>query len=282
MADTNVVTALLLAKCLDRPIVFSSKKNRDARESIDTAATAVFDENPLYVRCHMSSTWKEIVREIAHGTIHAGSRFVVFEGLDRAPRLVQTLLLETLVSRRMAYDGSEVLNLPEGLTIVIIARGHGLVNHLRDHILLEHAVDGPADLHYLPDDTKVSSAHVAAIARNARDVTIVPELKQYMQDIIVHLRTHRFLRKGVSPRAVKDFDSVVRVLCALQSYDFATPSIIQTAARKVFPLKIELCDPSDEPTLQYGSDIELIRWWLSRVDEDIIVDDVLRTVASPM
>jgi hypothetical protein len=282
MADTNVVTAILLAKCLRRPVIVNSKRTSWAQEEVEIAATQVFGHrDPIFVRCGHSSSWSNIVKEITHDERYVKSKFIVLEHVDRTPRLIQALLLDMLLSRRLGIDHRE-FSLPDDTTVVIIANGHELFSHLRDFVLLEHWIDSASDVSRMDKETTVTPSQITSMAQRAQSVTIVPELKRYMQDIVIHLRTHRFVRKGVSARAVKDFDSVVRMLCVLQSYEFATPSIVQAAARKIFPLKIELCHPSDEPSLQYGGDIELLRWWMGRCDEDIIIDDMLRVIPAPV
>lgn len=103
-----------------------------------------------------------------------------------------------------------------------------------------------------------------------------------MQNIVVFLRNHRLVRKGVSPKAVKDFDRLLRAFCVLHGTLYATPSIVAVAARKIFPLKIELCQPSNEPTLHYGSDVNLLNKWVLKWNSEMVIDDVLNSVSAPL
>jgi hypothetical protein len=120
------------------------------------------------------------------------------------------------------------------------------------------------------------------LTRTAMRLTMVADIRRYMHDIVVFLRTHRLVRKGVSPKAAKDFEFLVRALCVLHDHDFVTPSIVAVAARKIFPLKIEMCEPQDEPTLQYGSDIKLVSKWIQKWDQELIVENVLDNASPPV
>lgn len=113
-------------------------------------------------------------------------------------------------------------------------------------------------------------------------VTIVDDVYGYMQDLCVFVRTHRLVSRGLSPRAVQDFERLVRAICILHDYRFATPSLVAVCARKIFPLKIQVCKPYDEPSLNYGGDIDLVEPWMAKWDEALIVEDVLSNVAPPV
>lgn len=130
--------------------------------------------------------------------------------------------------------------------------------------------------------TIISESYLQMMRERMKALTIIADIKRYMQDIVVFLRTHRLVRRGIPTKAVKDFDLLVRALCTLHDYQYATPSIVAIAARKVFPLKIELCHPEDEPTLNYGGDINIITNWLKKWDQSLIIEDVLNNVEPPL
>ncbi|ANB13943.1 Uncharacterized protein YKL098W [Sugiyamaella lignohabitans] len=113
-------------------------------------------------------------------------------------------------------------------------------------------------------------------------ITIAANIQRYMQDIVVALRTHRLVRSGVSPQAVKDFHYLVRALSVLHDYEFVTPSIVSISARKLFPLRIQLCEPTDEPSLSYGGDIDLVTQWMNKWDEDLVIEEILANVPCAM
>lgn len=134
----------------------------------------------------------------------------------------------------------------------------------------------------LKPHTIINEQYLMAMRQRLKTLTIIADIKRYMQNIVVFLRTHRLIRRGVPTKSVKDFELLVKALCILHDYEFATPSIVAIAARKVFPLKIELCEPEDEPSLNYGSDINIISNWLKKWDQDLIIEDVLKNVEPPL
>lgn len=130
--------------------------------------------------------------------------------------------------------------------------------------------------------TLLSAEELQELSDKISQVVVVPEIKVYMQSIVVFLRTHRLVRKGVSPKAVKDFERLLRAFCVLHGTMYATPSLVALAARKIFPLKLELCAVEDEPTLHYGSDINLLTKWVSKWNVEMVIDDVLTNVVAPL
>lgn len=207
-----------------------------------------------------------------------------------------------LIKRHVRFSNIS-LALPERFIVVVVSdvkreERHGLLYYLKDYMLFRHHFEIEADLEtsFVISQVKsleaklptknvqnlVTHQEVEALSSQTSQVVIIPEIKVYMQDIVVFLRTHRLVRKGVSPKAVKDFERLLRAFCVLYGKLYATPSLVALAARKIFPLKIELCDPEDEPTVHYGSDINLLSKWVSRWDAEMVIDDVLNNVTAPL
>lgn len=236
-------------------------------------------------------------------------RFVILKDLNLASREIQSLLVQGMLQKKVTFDNTEyafpsfslmicLINLRDGKSNGV----EGLMPHLRDLFFFSHHVSVEDSL-----NTSLTKAEIAQLSENLPDrnpaiyitpqviedlssrigrVTVTPELKVYMQDIVVFLRTHRLIQpaKGcVSPKAVKDFDMLLRAMCVFEQRDFATPSLVAKAARKIFPLKIDMCrNAEDEPTLHYGSDIRIIAKWMKKWDVVLIIDDVLSIVPTPL
>lgn len=236
-------------------------------------------------------------------------RFVILKDLNLASREIQSLLVQGMLQKKVTFNNAEyafpsfsimicLLNLQEGKSNGV----EGLMPHLRDLFFFSHNVNVEDSL-----NTSLTKAEIAQLSKNLPDrnpaiyitpqvieemssridkVTVTSELKVYMQDIVVFLRTHRLIQpaKGcVSPKAVKDFDMLLRAMCVFEQRDFATPSLVAKAARKIFPLKIDMCrNPEDEPTLHYGSDIRIVSKWMKKWDVVLIIDDVLSIVPTPL
>lgn len=128
----------------------------------------------------------------------------------------------------------------------------------------------------------IEQSYFDEICNKGQDITLVPDIRQYMQDIVLFLRNHRLVSKGVSPKSVKDFEFLVRMLSVLHDYDFATPSLVAIAAKKLFPFRIQVCHPIDEPTLKYGGDIKIVAQWMKKWDSELIVEDIINCVPPPL
>ena len=128
--------------------------------------------------------------------------------------------------------------------------------------------------------------------------TISAEVKRYLQNIITFLRLNRAVGGGISPRATKHFDLLVkyahfplpcsymlnmfRCLAPLHNLEFVTPSLVALAARKVYPHRIVITAPMNERSMQYGSDLTAVAALLEGVTPEYVIEEVLATVEVPL
>lgn len=61
-----------------------------------------------------------------------------------------------------------------------------------------------------------------------------------------------------------------------------TPPLVDLAARKVFPHRIEITQPESERSIQYGSDLAAIAALLEGYDPERVIDEVLEEVDAPL
>lgn len=268
--------------------------------------------------CTETTSWAEVLGFMA--SFVSMPNVLVLNNLSKTSRNFQANLLEMLIKKSILAETS-VLKLPSPFTVIIIesrtfttlSRSKGkslerrissatvaapespsskLLYSLKDHLLFKYFYQiqqtssalkilesrlPKKTITPLTSETEINNKHIKLC-----NIRITPELKVYMQNIVVFLRTHRFIRKGVSPQAVRQFDIIVRTMCALTDFDFATPTIISLAAKLVFPLKLEMCNAHEEPSLSYGSDIFLLEKWILKWDVTMIIEDVLKTVPVPV
>lgn len=64
-------------------------------------------------------------------------------------------------------------------------------------------------------DALIPEPVIDTIKAMANDVAVGIEIKRYMQDLIVFLRMHRAVSGGISARATKDFEELVRYFANL-------------------------------------------------------------------
>ncbi|KAL8710058.1 MAG: hypothetical protein Q9220_005329 [cf. Caloplaca sp. 1 TL-2023] len=113
-------------------------------------------------------------------------------------------------------------------------------------------------------------------------VTVTAEVKCHLQNIITFLRQHRAVDGGITARATKYFDTMVKCLAPMHGLDYVTPSLVAIAARKVYPHRIIVTVPERDRSLQYGSDLAAVSAVLEGVTPESIIEDVLGEVDTPL
>ncbi|KAI2643540.1 hypothetical protein GGS21DRAFT_496897 [Xylaria nigripes] len=109
------------------------------------------------------------------------------------------------------------------------------------------------------------------------------EVHRYQMNIIAFLRLHRAVTPGsVPPLATTHFRTLLRSLAALHGLDFATPEMVQLAARKIYAHRIAITPPGHERSMQWGSDLTAVRTMLEGVRPEDVVEDVIKMVEPPV
>lgn len=228
------------------------------------------------------------------------SDLILLNGFGKTSKYMQSMLLNALSASHMKRG----VAFPPNITIVIVLEGPPqlLSHHLREKMFLHQYLDpatignlsiiesnlglGPfagAHVHHNLESIKANvQSYIEELRLKMPSITIVDDIHGYMQDLCVYVRTHRLVSRGLSPRTVRDFETLVRAICVLHDYEFATPSLVAVCARKIFPLKIQLCQPFNEPSLCYGGDVDLVEPSMAKWDEALIIEDVLGNVAPPV
>ena len=113
-------------------------------------------------------------------------------------------------------------------------------------------------------------------------VIVSTEVKRYLHNVLVFLRTHRAVAGGVTPQATRHFELLAKCLAPLHGLSFVTPSLVTLATRKVYRHRLKLVSPEDERSLQYGSDLAAIAAYLSDLTAEAVIEDVLADVEVPL
>ncbi|KAF2972604.1 hypothetical protein GQX73_g1036 [Xylaria multiplex] len=109
------------------------------------------------------------------------------------------------------------------------------------------------------------------------------EVQRYQMNIIAFLRLHRAVAPGsVPPVATTHFRALVRALAALHGLDFATPELVQLAARKIYAHRVAVVPAEHERSMQWGSDLAAVKALLEDVQPEDVVEDVLGMVDVPL
>jgi MoxR-like ATPase len=161
-----------------------------------------------------------------------------------------------------------------------------------------------------PPDPLIAQADIQSLVHSCSQVILSSDLRAYLHDIIVFLRTHRALAlsppalptssshgkhqnkinpndtlpgPGASALATRHFHLLVRALCALHGLDFVTPSLVSLAARKVYPHRLRISAAERDRGLMYGGDLRGTKEWYKGYDSvDDVIEEVLEMVEAPL
>ncbi|KAL8653738.1 MAG: hypothetical protein Q9210_001925 [Variospora velana] len=235
----------------------------------------------------------------------------ILQNLNQADYDVQIQVLELIRTKRI-YTKAAVFTAPKGFCVIIIqdTTGPSLNKHLIDHLFMSHHHDPEAGFvnletasEWIEDDRSslssvvrksivprsmhsvertITETDIQNLLRQSKNVTVTAEAECYLQNIITFLRLHRAVGGGVTPRATRYFNTLIQCLAPLHGLEFVTPSLVDLAARKIYPHRVVLTVPDRERSLQYGSDLAAVRAYLDGMSAEAIVEDVLESVETPL
>lgn len=101
-------------------------------------------------------------------------------------------------------------------------------------------------------------------------------------NIISYMRMHRAVGGGVSPSATKHFEQLVKSLAPLHGLDYVTPSIVALAVKKVYLHRIQMAQPDQERSMQWGSQLDAVQAYLEEFGPEDVMDEVLEMVSTSL
>jgi MoxR-like ATPase len=243
------------------------------------------------------------------GDLYQIANIVVVKCINDSAHQIQMQALELIRTRRI-FTHTGVYSVPKPFLMVVVTAASSLPlsKHLNDHLFLSH-------LHTLEEgfpnteessewieDDKVSTSSIrrvasftvpalapvfsaeelAKLAALKDEVVLSVEVKRYLHDVLTFLRFHRAVESGVSPRATRHFELLVKCLAPLHGLPFATPSLVTLAARKVYMHRLTLVDAENERSMQYGSDGVTMAELLVDMTPELVIEDVISNVEVPV
>ncbi|KAF3384663.1 hypothetical protein F1880_002442 [Penicillium rolfsii] len=217
---------------------------------------------------------------------------------------IQVQALQLMRTRWLATEPGMLKAPAEFLFLPLVVRERDqldppLNSHLNDHLFVSHFYSWVDGFVYLEDDDWLSDSQLSAssvihkpsyqqkisakidetmmekLREASKSVTTSAEVVRYIQDIVVFLRLSRAVGGGVSAKANFQLTRFAQLLAPLHGVDYLTPSIVALAARKVFRHRIVVTAPSQDRSLQYGSDMMAVSHALADVTPESILDGVL-------
>lgn len=141
----------------------------------------------------------------------------------------------------------------------------------------------PTTSPFTPSNAFFTETAISTLSTLALQAHISIDITRYQANIAAFLRLHRAVTPGsVPPAASTHFRSLVRSLAALHGLDYATPELVQLAARRIYAHRIVIVAPERERSMQWGSDLDAVKTLLEGVRPEDVVEDVLGLVDVPL
>lgn len=236
---------------------------------VKRAVTALFDSpGTEIIKCSSTTSWEQLDADIDNAR-RLGPCVILTRSSRLSPSLQASLAEKLRRSHTILFLVDEKNRLERPLRNAL---WYWLTLDLNpDSTLLEATQPSSELMQKLPEfKTKIDA------------IFISPDVSRYMQDIIVFVRTHRFVKKGVSPLVIRDLETLVKTVSLFRNMSSATPSVVGLAAKLLLPLKIELCDPGDDIGLEYGGDLDIVTAYMNNWDTTVLVDTVLDSLPAPV
>ncbi|KAA6408637.1 MAG: hypothetical protein FRX48_07719 [Lasallia pustulata] len=293
-------------------LVASKTPAEERRARFGSEAEKARDSTPLR-RGSQYRLRQELVDDTQYQDDRRIANIIIARDLNQADHQIQIQALELLRTNRI-FTHTAVFATPKTFLVVFLLSSSGphLVNHLNDHVFISHYHDPEDGFPNLEAGSEwafeedqmsltpgVRRSEAPDVSNQGRDpifgpnniqaltalgdaATVTAEVKQYLQNIVTFLRLHRAVAGGITPRATRHFDLLVKHLAPLHGLEFVTPSLVALAARKIYPHRIAITTPENERSMQYGSDLAAVAAMLEGVTPEQVIDEVLGAVEVPL
>jgi len=241
---------------------------------------------------------------------------VIAKNLNATHHLVQIQALELIRGKRI-FSRTAVHSAPKRFLFISLQEAHSvrLTPLLNDRMFISHTHDTEDSLPNLEDQQQQQEAtadnasdasvihspppspfptlrapnkpffpkpNIDALATLADSVSLTAEIRAYIHNLPAFLRLHRAVAGGVSSNATRYLNHLCRVLAPLHELNYITPSLVQLAARKIYPHRIVLTTAEGERSMQWGSEVEAVRDLLEGVTVGEVLEEVLAEVEVPL
>ena len=238
----KTITAKLLAKTI--AIDFSRIQFTPDLMPSDILGTSVFD-------------LKKSEFEFKKGPVF--SNLVLIDEINRAPAKTQAALFEVMEERQVTIDGTQY---PMKAPFLVVATQnpveqegtYRLPEAQLDRFLFKIMIDYPkleeeihiiAREHTFVDNDKLqhikailTANDIVAYQKLVKQITIEPQLIEYIAKIVINTRENAFLYLGASPRASIAILNAAKGFAAIKGRDFITPEDIKEAAVPVLQHRV--------------------------------------------
>jgi len=292
--DSNLYVAVMLGAITKRHILVSSSDPKITQSELQLIIRRLWklEMKVLRVGEGLKLGMKDIIHFFASAandqTINA---IYIIIGIDKLSTPLQSVVLEIIKTKKVEF-GDVTYRVGELFTVVGVVNDFNqkekqLFKYLQEVFWFKQPHDPSEQLTRIDDkcNPKISNDMIRrfkSLGEEINAVVIVPEMKRYIYDIVIFVRTHRCVSTGLRGNCIRELEVLSKALCVLFNKGFVIPSIIKLASRKLLPLEIKMIKPEHEPSLQWGSDPELVKELMKRMSPHLVVEDVLKKVSPPV
>jgi MoxR-like ATPase len=208
--------------------------------------------------------------------------FLLADEINRAPAKTQSALLQAMQERcvtidRQTYPLSANFTVFATMNPVESEGTYPLPEAQKDRFMLKIIMEAPSREHELELAARMLGHDSPEAVLNRGDVqpalqeadllnlraaldqvSLRPELMQYLVDVIRMTRTHESILAGAGPRATQALLLASRALAAIEERDFVTPDDIRTMARPVLDHRLILRPESEIEGVTAGEVVQEI------------------------
>ncbi|KAF0519088.1 methanol dehydrogenase regulatory protein [Gigaspora margarita] len=164
---------------------------------------------------------------------------------------------------------------------------HSLPNQLIDRFFISYMYEGIIGFGKSPivnrRNPMIREMEIEKLSKDMDNVSVHNDMQRYMRDIVVGLRTHRVVKRGITARASTDLVILVKALAAVFQRNYVTPELVIFASEKVFSHRIILREPGDDRSTMYGTSLKtLLKKMRTSATPGDVIADVLRAVYPPV
>lgn len=123
---------------------------------------------------------------------------------------------------------------------------------------------------------------VNEIREMINNITITTQVKTYIYDLIVEVRYSRFIESGVPTYVITDLTNFSKFKTFMLGMAFVTPLTVKKCCKFVLPLHVKLTSSRYEPSLLYGSKLELIQQLISVITPEDVIEIATNNVIPPL
>lgn len=214
---------------------------------------------------------------------------VITTDLDTANENVQVQALELIRTKRI-FTRSAMHTASKDFMVLAISSKPGvrLSHHLNDMFCMSHFHKQEDGLLYLdeqvPMDALPSFAdpEIKELRTLAEEAQMTPEIAAYLHNIVVFMRSSRYINGGVTATASRQLRVIAKVLAPLHGLEYVPPSLVSLACHKIYPHRLKLATAQTERSLQWGSDPLAVKRLLADMTIERAINDVLSSVETPL